>query len=368
MKNLFSFLTAGALAAASFTAQAQLVVDGTLSASEIGTGINKYQLAGTYSNTHSDTDRGLQTMYVGYTTTTLNIMVVGAIETIGTDYRAMVLYLNTPARTGIAKGTQLPAGTDGSSPLSQQPTMDMEVDYGFRVNVGGVGTTATDVYFSRRTFVSGSTVASGTDTYLGSGNKNGTPLVSALATDLPSLTLAYKNSSAISTNSVNNGFEISIPLASLSTTTTTVGAGSRVDVFAGYTNTVGVYYSDVIPQVTGQTAALGSNPNFATLPGSQAAAFVLGTGLLASRSEAATALNFSVYPNPGTAAQVAYTVPQGRQPVALRVVDGTGRCVRSLSAEQAGAQSFALDGLAAGLYVVKLDVADQHTSQKVVIE
>ena len=369
MKNLFSLAAAGALTVAAFGAQAQITVDGTLSTAEIGTGVGKYQLASTYTNTHSDTDRGLQSMYVGYSATTLNIMVVGAIEATGSNYRAMVVYLNTPGRTGIARGTQLPGGNDGSSPLSQKPTMDMETDYGFRVNVGGTGNGATDVYFSRVTYVSGSTVAANTDTYIGSGNKSGTAVTSTTTNtpDLPGLVLAYKNSSAISTNTTNTGLEISIPLASLSGTTT-VGAGSQVQVFAGYTDTNGVYYSDVLPQVTGQTAALGTNPNFATLPGTQAATFALGTGPLATRSEAATALRFSVYPNPGTAAQIAYTVPQGKQPVALSVFDATGRRVRTLATEQAGAQSYPLADLAAGVYVVKLDVADLHASQKVVVE
>lgn len=367
MKNIFSIVAASALTVAAFGAQAQITVDGTLSSAEIGTGVGKYQLASTYTNTHSDTDRGLQTMYIGYTATTLNIMVVGAIEATGSNYRAMVVYLNTPGRTGIAQGTQLPGGNDGSSPLSQKPTLDMETDYGFRVNVGGTGNAATDVYFSRVTYVSNSTVAANTDTYIGSGNKSGTA-VAGTTTDLPGLMLAYKNSSAISTNTTNTGLEISIPLTSLSSTTTTVGAGSQVQVFAGYTDTNGIYYSDVLPQVTGQTAALGTNPNFTTLPGTQAATFALGTGPLATRSEAATALRFSVYPNPGTAAQIAYTVPQGKQSVALNVFDATGRRVRTVATEQAGAQSYPLADLAAGIYVVKLDVADLHTSQKVVVE
>ncbi|MVN78734.1 T9SS type A sorting domain-containing protein [Hymenobacter sp. HMF4947] len=372
MKNILPLLTAGALIFASLGAQAQITVDGTLSAAEIGTGVGKYQLAGSYTNTHSDADRGLQSMYVGYSATTLNIMLVGAIEASGTTYKSLVVYLNTPGRTGVARGTKLSGGADPQSPLKHKPTMDMEVDYGFRLSLGGTGNAATDVYFSRVSYVSGTTasgaaVPAGTDTYLGQGSKTGAVYTATLA-DLPGLMLAYKNSASISANTANNGLEISIPLSALSSTTTAVAAGSRIDVFGAYTDSDGIFTTDVIPQIANRTTALGADPDFTTIAGTQTVSFVLGTGVLGTRSEAATALAFSVYPNPGTAAEVVYTVPQGKQSVALNIFDNTGRRVRSLAADQAGPQSYALAGLAAGIYVVKLDVADQHTSQKVVIE
>ena len=70
-------------------------------AAEIGTGLGKYQLAGSYTGNHLEADRGLKSLYVGYTATTLNIMLVGSAEspTAGA-YRAFILYLNTPARLG----------------------------------------------------------------------------------------------------------------------------------------------------------------------------------------------------------------------------------------------------------------------------
>ncbi len=373
MKKFSTLFATGSLLAASLGAHAQITVDGTLSASEIGTGAGKYQLAGTYSNAHSDADRGLQSMYVGYSATTLNIILVGAIEAAGTTYKSMVVYLNTPGRTGTAAGTKLVGGNDGQSPLKHKPTMDMEVDYGFRVSIGGVGNGATDVYFSRVSYVTGNTASGaaltpGTDTYLGQGSKTGAPYTATI-TDLPGLMLAFKNSASVSANTVNNGLEISIPLTALSSTgtATTVGVGSRLDVFGAYTDSDGIFTSDIIPQVANRTAAFGADPDFTTVTGKQAITFALGTGVLATQSAAASALAFSVYPNPGTAAQVAYTVPS-KQGVALNVFDSTGKRVRSLAAEQAGAQTYPLAGLAAGMYVVKLDIADQHTSQKVVIE
>jgi hypothetical protein len=367
MNHFSALLTAGALTLAALGAHAQITVDGTLSSAEIGTGAGKYQLAGTYTNAHSDADRGLQTMYVGYSATTLNIMLVGAIEASGTTYKSMVVYLNTPARTGTAAGTKLAGGSEGLSPLKHKPTMDMEVDYGFRVSIGGTGNTAGDVYFSRVSYVSGTGVTAGNDAYIGQGSKTGAAVTSTL-TDLTGAVFAFRNSTAVSTNTANNGLEISIPLSALSTTTTTVGASTRVDVFGAYTDSDGIFTSDIIPQIASRTTALGADPDFTAIAGTQAVAFTLGSGPLATRTEVARALGLSVYPNPGAAAQVLYTVPQGKQPVALSVFDNTGKRVRTFAAEQVGTQYYALTGLAAGMYVLQLDVADLHTSQKVVVE
>ncbi|WP_460504021.1 hypothetical protein, partial [Hymenobacter agri] len=78
----------------------QFTVDGQASAAEIGTGPGQYQLAATYTGPHSETDRGLQALYVGNTATTLNLLLTGAAESAGGSYRALVLYLNTPAQPG----------------------------------------------------------------------------------------------------------------------------------------------------------------------------------------------------------------------------------------------------------------------------
>ena len=104
MKNLFSVVATGCLTVASLGAQAQFIVDGRATAAEIGTGIGKYQLAGTYTGNHLDTDRGLKALYVGYTANTLNIILVSSGEaldaTTSYGYRGLVVYLNTPARVG----------------------------------------------------------------------------------------------------------------------------------------------------------------------------------------------------------------------------------------------------------------------------
>ncbi len=94
MKKFATLSALTALALASFGAQAQFTVDGTLSPAEMGTGTGKYQLVGTYTGTHSIADRGLKALYVGTTATTLNIMVVASPEIDG--YNSLLFYLDAP--------------------------------------------------------------------------------------------------------------------------------------------------------------------------------------------------------------------------------------------------------------------------------
>ncbi|MBC6698056.1 T9SS type A sorting domain-containing protein [Hymenobacter puniceus] len=373
MKNLFSLIATGCLAGASLSAQAQFTIDGRASAAEIGTGIGKYQLAGTYTGNHLDADRGLKAMYVGYTATTLNIMVVGSAEaadaTTTFGYRALVLYLNTPARAGVPAGVELVGSSDGQSPLKHRPTMDMQVDYGFRTSVGSAAATASDVYFSAVSYVTGTSVAAGTDPYIGQGSKAGAVVTAAAAaTVLPGTRLSYFNTANLTANTTNAGFEIEIPLSALGGTALT--AGSRLDLMAAFTDSNGDFFSEVIPQIAGRTTALGIDPNFTTIAGTQSVAFVLGTGVLATRNETAAALNFDVYPNPAQAgATISYRVPTGQQPVSLAVYNAMGQMVRSVANEvQAGNQQFPLGKLAAGAYLVKLQIGDQLTSRKVVVQ
>ncbi|MBF9141149.1 T9SS type A sorting domain-containing protein [Hymenobacter properus] len=369
MKRFFTLAAVGALTAASLTASAQFTMDGMASAAEIGIGVGKYQLAGTYTGNHLDADRGLKALYVGYTATTLNIMVVGSAESSTSGaYRALILYLNTPARSGVPAALALPGSSDSQSPLAHQPRLDQETDYGFRAVVGPG---ASDVYFSAVSYVTGTGApAAGTDPYVGQGNKTGAVITSTTAV-LPGTKFAYSNTVSLAANTNNTGLELEIPLSVLNSATTSLGAGSRIDLFAAFIDSNGQFnFSDVIPQVAGRSTAFGANPDFSTIPGTQSVGFVLGTGALASRSAVAQGLGFQVYPNPATATStVAYTVPAGRQPVSLAVYNALGQRVRSLaSAEQSGPQQFALGSLPAGAYLVKLQVGEQLTSQKVVVQ
>ncbi|GAA3992918.1 hypothetical protein GCM10022407_41550 [Hymenobacter antarcticus] len=355
-----------ALLAPSLSVSAQFVVDGVATATEIGTGPGKYQLAAAYAGNHLDADRGLKALYVGSTATTLNLMLVGSAESTG-GFRALILYLNTPARPGAAAGTALPGGSDGLSPLKHKPTMDMVVDYGFRVSVGATGGAATDVFFSNVSYVTGTAITAGTDAYVGQGSKAGAMVVAGATAPLPGTRYAYLNTASLTANTTNAGLEIEIPLAAFGPG---VASGSRIDLFATYTDGAGIFYSETIPAIAGRTTTLGPDPNFAAIAGTQAIAFELGAGVLAARSAAPGTFAFGLYPNPAQAtATVAYTVPGGRQAVSLAVYNALGQRVHTLPpTPQAGPQLVKLGSLPAGAYLVKLQIGDQYTSGKLVLE
>ena len=79
MKKIFTLATAATLAAASFSAQAQVTVDGVLTAPELTSG--NYVLLGKFTNYRSFGDHGLLSMYAASTPTKLYIFVAGTVET-----------------------------------------------------------------------------------------------------------------------------------------------------------------------------------------------------------------------------------------------------------------------------------------------
>jgi len=176
MKALVTLATLAALTAGSLRAQAQFTVDGTLGANELGTGVGKYQLAGTYTGAHSVADRGLKAVYVGTTATTLNIFVVASPErAAGGEYSALVLYLAVPNKTGIAAGVRLPGSSNGSSQLRHRPTLDMATAYGFRITMSPLGSNDNNIYLSRVDYtVAAQPSGQYAEIGMGQGQKNGT--------------------------------------------------------------------------------------------------------------------------------------------------------------------------------------------------
>ncbi|PJJ58656.1 T9SS type A sorting domain-containing protein [Hymenobacter chitinivorans] len=370
MKQLFTLATVAALTAASLSAQAQITVDGTLSAAEIGTGAGKYQLVGTYTNAHSEADRGLKALYMGTTATTLNIMVVASPEK--GDYNALLLYLDAPNKTGVAANTKLAGGSDNSSQFRSQPTLDMPVDYGFRLTVSPFSATGSgDVYHSKIDFTANPTSAGKyPDVYLGSTNKTGTAFT---ITDANSGVLggkiSYKTSAtgSVAANTTT-GWEIEYPLSAL-------GGASTNDIFrvmVAYVGDNAEFYSDVLPQISGRTTALGANPDFTAIAGTQSYSYRVGTGVLASRA-ASEALQVAAYPNPVAAnSRLSYTVPTATA-VAVNVYNSLGQKVLSLldAAQPAGTHDLALAPLRqlpAGAYLVTLRVGSELSTRRVVVE
>ncbi|RAK69320.1 T9SS type A sorting domain-containing protein [Hymenobacter edaphi] len=369
MKKVSTLAAAAALCLGALSAQAQFTVNGVLAPAEIGTGAGKYQLVGSYTNAHSVADRGLKQLYVGTTATTLNVMLVASPEK--TDYNALVLYLDVPNKTGIAAGTRLPGGDDTSSQLRHRPTLDLQADYAFRLTVSPLSNTGTfNVYLSKLDYTAVPNAAGRyPDKYLGPTDKTGAPLnVSDPTTNLVGAKFAYRTTTSVAANTTT-GWELELPLAALGG----ASANDVVNMLAAYVGDNGDFYSDVLPQVAGQTTDLGTDPNFALIAGRQSFAYQVGNGPLASRATAA-ALNLEAYPNPVTAvSQLRYAVAGGAQPVSVEVYNALGQQVlRLLDAEQqpgSHAASLApLRQLAAGSYLVKLRVGTQLTSRRVVVQ
>ncbi|MCR5886903.1 T9SS type A sorting domain-containing protein [Hymenobacter sp. J193] len=366
MKKIFTLSAVAALMATSLGAQAQFTVNGTLDANEVGTGQGKYQLVGTYTGAHSITDRGLKALYVGTTATTLNVMVVASAEIDG--YNSLVLYLDTPNKTGIAANTQLPGstngGNDGRESLRQRPTLDMEVDYAFRCTTSPFRNENNAIYLSRVDY----TKMPYDEVGMGAGRKDGT-LTTDVVNDPAKATTAYQTSAtgSVAANT-STGWEFEIPLSAIG------GAemGDKLQMMVAYIDDFKSFNSDVLPTITGQTTALGINPDFSAIPGKQFYTYQVGTGVLASRS-ATAALKAALYPNPVAASsRLSYSVPS-QAPVQVSVYNALGQKVLNLlSATQApGAQSVALAPLRQlrqGAYTVTLQVGTQLSTHRVLVD
>ena len=373
MKKFSTLATLATLALGSLTAQAQITVDGTLSAAEIGTGTGKYQLIGTYTNTHSVADRGLKALYVGTTATTLNVMVVASPEQANNIYTAMVFYLHAPNKTnGVPAGSRLPgvsvASGNNFSPLRQRPTLDFACDYGFRITTSPLNDANNAIYLSRVDYTS--PPASFGYAEIGEGTNPKSGVLTFDTNDTGNVQTAYQTtaSGSVAANS-GTGWEFSIPLSTIGG----AAAGSQLQFMAAYVNDDSSFYSDVLPQVAGQTTALGLDPNFSTIAGKQYYTYQVGTGVLATRS-AGTSLQASAYPNPLAAdSRLTYTVADQTQPVTVAAYNSLGQRAALLldaTPQAPGEHSVALTSLqhlAPGVYLVRVQAGSQLTSQRVVV-
>ena len=370
MKKRFTLSAFAALALGSFGAQAQFTVDGTLSPAEVGTGVGKYQLLGTYTNTHSVADRGLKALYMGTTATTVNFMVVASPEE--SSYSALVLYLDMPNKTGIAAGTQLPGGDDTSSQLRSKPTLDMPVDYAFRLTASPLNGTDLNSYHSKLDYtVAPNAAGRNKDLYLGSTNKTGTAFtVNDPVSGVVGAQISFRGSAtgSVAANTTT-GWEFEYPLSVLGG----AAINNLMRVMAAYVNDNGDFTTDVLPQIAGRTTALGTDPNFTTIAGNQSYTYRVGSGPLATQA-ATAALKAAAYPNPVAAAsRLAYTVPGAAQPVAVDVYNSLGQKALSLldATQSAGSHEVALaplQQLAAGYYLVTLRVGSRLSTHRVVVE
>lgn len=373
MKKTFTLPALAALLATAFSAQAQITVDGTLDPSEIGTGTGKYQLVGTYTNTHSVADRGLKALYVGTTATTLNVMVVASPEQPNGVYTAMVFYLHAPNKSnGIPAGTRLPGvqtqNPPNYSPLRQRPTLDFPTDYGFRITTSPFNDSNNAIYLSRVDYTSPPASYGYAEIGEGTNPKNGT--LTYDTNDTGNVQTAYKTSSSGSVSAnTSTGWEFSIPLSTIGG----AAVGSQLQFMAAYINDDSSFYSDVLPQVPGQTTALGLDPNFTTIAGNQYYTYRVGTGPLTSRS-AANTLAASAYPNPVAAdSHLRYTVAEANAPVSVTAYNSLGQRALTLldgATQPVGEHTLALaplQGLSAGVYLLRVQAGSQLSTQRVVV-
>lgn len=364
MKKTFTLSALAALMAAGFGAQAQITVDGTLSASEVGTGASQYKLVGNYTGAHSVADRGLKALYMSVSSTTLNVMVVCSPEQ--TSYSHVLLYLDAPNKTGIAAGTALP-GVGSNTPLQQKPILDLpNTDVVFRVTLSPLSDQPGAIYLSRVDY----SVASPAEIGMGTTGKTGT--VTNDGNDPASAQSAFKTSAtgSVAANTTT-GWEFSLPLSALNGAAT----GSLLNVMVGYVRDSDKgFYSDVLPTIAGQTTDLGLNPNFTTIAGKQYFTYQVGTGALASRSAAST-LAASAYPNPVAAdSRLSYTVTEAGAPVSITAYNALGQRALTLldgATQPTGEHSLALaplQGLAAGVYLLRVQAGSQLSTQRVVVQ
>lgn len=386
MKNLFTFAAASALAAASFTAQAQIVLDGRLTASEITAG--NYRLLGKFTNPRGFGDAGLLSLYAGSNATKMFFFVGGTVETNGNAFQ---LYLDLPNAPGVPVGTPLTGASAGTSFQNVTAKMDLAVDVALALRSDGMafkieGATYTATTAASMDLTTATAQLAGT----------GTPAaLSATATATPGYTsfagtrVAYRNAGTGSIaanpgNTVPNtgvsyggvgsyGWEIEINRVAAGIT-----AGSQVGVFILQNGGDGGYMSsDFIPQTSAPLTTNNGNLatgafDFTTLPDLQAAFVVPGATGLNAKAEAEAAVAMSIAPNPSLGqATVSYRVLDRAAAVRVTLTDLMGRTVKTTDAgiQAPGIQQFELNstGIAAGTYLVKVQVGDKASTRKVVL-
>ena len=383
MKKLFTIAAAGLLATAALNAQAQVTVDGQLTAAEVTAG--NYVLLGKYTNPRGFGDAGLLSLYAASTATKVYFFLGGTVETNGNAFQ---LFLDLPVTTGVPVGTALPAGAAGTSFEKMVAKMDLPVDLALALRSDGAGFKIEGATYTAG--VANSKNLTGPTPLAG----DGTPLTLPTDAAFPMLAMAkvaYKNAtggkvSANPGNTTSNtdpayggvgsfGLEVELDRTVLGATGTPV-----LSVFALQNGGNGGFLSsDYIPQATTAPAGNGNlgdadKVDFATVPGRQAATFTLtATGVaLANKAADAAALAVGVYPNPANdVATVAYNVGARAETVSISLTDLLGRPVRVLSSgiQAAGVQNKVVStaNIAAGTYLMRVQVGDKVSTRKMVL-
>jgi hypothetical protein len=392
MKKLFTLAAAGVLAAGSLSAQAQVTVDGQLTAAEVTSG--NYVLLGKFTNSRGFGNAGLLSLYAASTSTKMYIFVGGTVEANGNSFQ---LFLDLPNVAGVPVGTALPAGA-GTSFGSFTAKLDLAADLGLALRSDAGATPANSNYLLEAVAYTSSTAASAAriTTTAGPLLGDGTALTLSSTTTvgnyarLAGARVAYKvgTTAGISGNPGNTtpntaatyggvgsyGWEIEIDRTAAGLTGT-----PSATLFVLQNNDTGGYpSSDFIPQtsapLTTNSGNLASGSfDFTTLPGRQAATVTLSaTGVLGTKAADAAAVALNVYPNPAQGlTTVSYNVGSQADNVNVVLTDLLGRPVQTLAngRQAAGLQTKTIStaNVAAGTYLVRVQVGDKVSTSKVVL-
>jgi len=193
----------------------------------------------------------------------LYIAVEGKVEISDSgNFPDFMIFVDVDNVSGIAQGTDLPAGTAGDSPFGfiGGMNMDMEVDYGFRLTGDTGGNNVAYASIADYTNLNSSNQAP--DTFEGSVPVDG----STITGNETGGTYAYVDAASLN-DVTNTGWEFSIPLSVLGVT-----ASSQFQLFATYGNVDGGPQSisaHIVPDA-GQSMTYAPDEDWTAVSGTQA--------------------------------------------------------------------------------------------------
>ena len=394
MKKMITLAAAGILAAGSLTAQAQIAVDGVLTAAEIGAAnTGKYVLIGKFTSPRGFGDWGLLSLYAANTANKVYFFVAGTVENGNNSFQ---LFVDLPGVNGAsASPIALPAPVPASSSFGGMVAkMDIAPDFALAIKGNGTGAGGSAGTITPQAVVyTSATAAVDRDLAPDLPNSGAATIISTVSTAGPFVRLngarmAYRNSAdgKILTNPGNVlpntspnyggagsiGWEIELDRTALGVTT-----GGSIGVFALQNNSGGDYLSsDFIPQSSNPPTTNGGNlananaVDFGTIAGLQRGVFsIVALGTKAA-DEASVAM--SVYPNPAEgSATLTYNVVGRSEAVNIVLTDLLGRQVKVLenSQQTAGVRTAVVNtsSVGAGTYLVRVQVGDKVAVRKVVL-
>jgi hypothetical protein len=192
-------------------------------------------------------DHGITELLAYTDATDLYIMVVGEIES---NFNELYVFIGVSTESNVSAGTQLPTGSDGSSPFNSfNPTLDFDASFGIRLTSGNSSNAFSSIIDYRS--------AGNTDTFLTTIANDGTASTISSGT-YTGVDVAYDDTGNLTSNTGVEGFEISIPLS-------VIGADGNSDAI----KLMAMYGADdfisanTIPEISGQSGTnLGTDPDF----------------------------------------------------------------------------------------------------------